>query len=314
MSFDFSRIAELSTARGKLVELKNSAGRVIWAVKSNVPIILEVEKITSDTYAAETTYTSEEFILLDIYPKTNGTVRVTYGGLTKTITDTSGAAEPNAQQVFFGTFNGVSDEVETPASGTLTIEGRCESFGCSTFQPGSKSSNKGYSKCITAVNEWSGITKIVDYAFYGCANLALTELPNSITSIGDYAFNQCSEISIGEIPEGVTEIGANAFWVGDTNSMPDTIILPSTLTYIGDRAFCSHSTTQTAHSVVSNIIIHAIAPPTLGGGEAFGTYNQGETGDQYFGPNKIVVPAGCGKAYKTAEYWSKYADYITEAS
>ena len=53
MSFDFSRIAELSTARGKLVELKNSAGRVICAVKSNVPIILEVEKITSDTYAAE---------------------------------------------------------------------------------------------------------------------------------------------------------------------------------------------------------------------------------------------------------------------
>ena len=34
MSFDFSRIAELSTARGKLVELKNSAGRVIWAVHS----------------------------------------------------------------------------------------------------------------------------------------------------------------------------------------------------------------------------------------------------------------------------------------
>lgn len=34
MSFDFSRIAELSTARGKLVELKNSAGRVIWAVQS----------------------------------------------------------------------------------------------------------------------------------------------------------------------------------------------------------------------------------------------------------------------------------------
>ena len=34
MSFDFSKIAELSTARGKLVELKNSAGRVIWAVQS----------------------------------------------------------------------------------------------------------------------------------------------------------------------------------------------------------------------------------------------------------------------------------------
>ena len=93
------------------------------------PVILEVEKITSDTYASATTYTGEQFILLDIYPKTNGTVKVTYGGLTKTITDTSGAAEPNAQQVFFGTFNGVSDSVTTPASGTLTIEGKYAAFG-----------------------------------------------------------------------------------------------------------------------------------------------------------------------------------------
>ena len=122
---NFATLKGLTIPEGVVTQITDASGRVLWMVQSDsgVPVILEVEKITSDTYAGETTYTAEEFILLDIYPKTNGTVSVTYGGLTKTITDTSGAEEPNAQQVFFGTFNGVSDSVTTPASGTLKISG-----------------------------------------------------------------------------------------------------------------------------------------------------------------------------------------------
>lgn len=204
MSFDFSRIAELSTARGKLVELKNSAGRVIWAVKSadSGKVILEVEKITSDTYAGETTYTGEQFILLDIYPKTNGTVTVTYGGLTKTITDTSGAEEPNAQQVFFGTFNGVTDEVETPANGTLTIEGDYVAFGSSQCNI----TNKTYKR-------YDGITAVSDFG--------------SVQYIPNQAFSACNGLKNVTIPESVTRIEARAFYLLSGNSR--TVIMQSTV-------------------------------------------------------------------------------------
>ena len=136
---DFSTLQGLTIPEGVVTQIADAAGNVLWAVQNDKPIILEVEKIVSDTYAAETTYTNESFILLDIYPKSGGTVTVTYGGLAKTITDTSGAEEPNAQQVFFGTFNGVSDSVTTPASGTLTIEGDCRGFAVGQYKQYSNS-------------------------------------------------------------------------------------------------------------------------------------------------------------------------------
>jgi hypothetical protein len=187
VSIDFSKITGLSDSKGVITQIADASGRVIWAVKSGGKVILEVEKITSDTYAGETTYTGEQFILLDIYPKTNGTVKVTYGGLTKTITDTSGAAEPNAQQVFFGTFNGVADEVSTPASGELTIEGDYRGFGNGSFSTSSK------------------VSGIYFTGIMGDVRLGDVEiLPSN-------AFNQCAYINTIIIPTGVTEIGVNAF-------------------------------------------------------------------------------------------------------
>ena len=262
MSFDFSKIAELSTARGKLVELKNSAGRVIWAVKSAATdepaAIFEVAKQTKTTYAGETKYENEEFVLFDIYPKKGGTVKVTYGGLTKTITDTSGAEEPNAQQVYFGTFNGVADEVETPASGTLTIEGAYRGYGMGSYGSSSGKSSGTYAPCITNVIDFgnpvyigdrafkdcanftpsslpSGITSIGAYAFHGCgANLALTELPSGLTSIGTYAFYGCTNLALTELPSGITSIGEHAF----KNCFALNIdAFPEGLVNIGDEAF-----------------------------------------------------------------------------
>ena len=42
--------------------------RLFFAPDNGAPVIMQVEKVTSDTYANETQYTAEEFILLDIYP------------------------------------------------------------------------------------------------------------------------------------------------------------------------------------------------------------------------------------------------------
>ena len=41
----------------------------------------------------------------------------------------------------------------------------------------------------------SGLTKVGDYAFSSCTNLALTSLPNSLTSIYNYAFRGCTGLT-----------------------------------------------------------------------------------------------------------------------
>lgn len=230
---DFSTLQGLTIPDGNVTQITDVSGRVIWAV-SGGKAILEVEKITSDTYAGETTYTGEQFILLDIYPKTNGTVNVTYGGLTKTITDTSGAAEPNAQQVFFGTFNGVADSVATPASGELVIEGAFYTFGCSKYKSQNKNYNNATCSCITTVNEWGKITSIPPSAFDRCAKLSLTSLPETVTQIGDHAFNGCTSLALTKLPSGITSIGAYAFYGCTSLALTS---LPSGITSIEGYTF-----------------------------------------------------------------------------
>ena len=309
---NFAMLQALDIPEGKVVEIKDAAGRVIWAVQNSKPVILQVAKVTSDTYAGETTYTGEQFILLDIYPKTNGTVKVTYGGLTKTITDTSGVAEPNAQQVFFGTFNGVSDSVATPASGELTIEGGFYAFGSGSFQNGSKAGNIGYCSCITAFTDWGSISKIPNSAFRKNSVLVLQELPEGIESIGDYAFamNATSTSVAGSSHYNLT-------WA--TAMEGGTLALPSTIKSIGKYAFVvpagvlsSSGGSTNFPCYLAKVKILATTPPTLGEC-AFG--NSGSFRNNVnFRVETFEVPKGCGAAYKAAEGWSAYANYIVEAS
>lgn len=241
---NFATLQGLSIPEGVVTQIAKD-GVVLWKLETSKPIILEVEKFASDTYAGEITYEDEEFLILDIYPKANGTVKVTYGNLTKTITDTSGAAEPNAQQVFFGTFNGVSDSVATPASGILTIEGDYRGFGCGTFATSSKVT--GTKACIKAVENFGTPEFIPTSAFQMCGSLTSLSIPESVASIGDKAFYGCN---------GLT-----------------------------------------------NVSMLATTPPILEGDMVFDITTC-----------SITVPKGCGATYKSAEYWSEYADRIVEAS
>lgn len=56
-----------------------------------------------------------------------------------------------------------------------------------------------------------GYTKVRDYAFYYCKDLALTSLPESLTSIGNSAFYYCRSLAFTSLPEGLTSIGNSAF-------------------------------------------------------------------------------------------------------
>ena len=80
----------------------------------------------------------------------------------------------------------------------------------------------------------SGLTKIGDYAFYGCTNLALTSLPNGLTSIGSYAFRSCTSLALTSLPNSLTSISDNAFQ--NCTSLALTS-LPNSLTSIYNYAF-----------------------------------------------------------------------------
>lgn len=286
MSINFGTLQGLTIPEGVVTQIADASGRVLWMLSGST-VILEVEKITSDTYAGETTYTGEQFILLDIYPKTNGTVNVTYGGLTKTITDTSGAEEPNAQQVFFGTFNGVSDSMVTPTSGKLTIEGDCASFATGNYNKKSDDKvNVAVCYCLTNIVSLGEITKIYSLSTGGNTNLTTKlEIPATVTIIDNSGFLSLQSLEIVTI-KGSTSIGHSAF------------------------AGCTS---------LKTVKMLATTPPPLLGSTSSSTgewlqlnFNDIATNEVLL--EEIVVPKGCGEAYRMAEGWIYYADYIVEAS
>lgn len=331
----------------------DGVARLFFAPEGGGAVVLEVEKVTSDTYANETTYTAEEFILLDIYPKTGGTVNVTYGGLTKTITDTSGAEEPNAQQVFFGTFNGVSDSVETPASGTLTIDGDYYAFGCGEFSL-AKLDLKVYDGvagitsfgAITAIptsafgstNHGSGIPNITEidipdgvesigtYAFIGCSQLINVTIPASVKVINDAPFEYCDKPNFVEIDSGNTayKIDGNCLIEIATNKIIqgfEDSVIPSYITCISHYAFAGYKGLTTITIPVSVTSMYGCFTGCEGLTSIIMLATTPPTLDNSTSPllsggsnTTIIVPKGCGKTYKAADGWSTYSERIVEAS
>lgn len=332
---NFATLKGLTIPEGVVTQIADASGRVLWKLETSKPVVLEVEKITSDTYAGETTYTGEQFILLDIYPKTNGTVKVTYGGLTKTITDTSGAAEPNAQQVFFGTFNGVSDSVETPASGELTIDGDYYAFGCGPYHRDKYLIGSGVD--IIEIVSLGVVEKIPTEAFstelsadINYVKLTSIKIPASVVDIGENAFHRCfnlTEIIVDSGNEHYSSEGGILFNKNRTllHSYPSAegkFVIPSTVINIEAYA-CFHTklTDITIPASVASIggasfscgktvkcvTVLATTPPTAGD-VIFSSASAVSSDFQ------IIVPKGCGETYKAADGWSEYAKYIVEAS
>ena len=332
---NFATLKALAIPEGNVTRITDASGRVLWkesGVEENVePAVLEVAKITSDTYAGETTYTGEEFILLDIYPQPYATVSVTYGGLTKTITDTSGAESPNAQQVFFGTFNGVTDDVETPASGTLTISGHIQGFAIGTYKKENSSAKTEtkYCSCITGVTDWGAATRIPGYAFYACDKLTSVSIPESVTSIGGYAFYNCKKITSVSIPTGVTEIGDRTFmycnelveltlregitkiggYAFNSCNKLNNVVIPASVTHLG---LCSLICYKDEYGIpAGKYHMLGTTPPEVTtddvGDSLYTPFNTGIVNAAQF---RIFVPNGCAEVYKND--WGILTNYIEE--
>ncbi|MDP4177844.1 MAG: leucine-rich repeat protein [Bacillota bacterium] len=134
----------------------------------------------------------------------------------------------------------------------------------------------------------SSVTRINDFAFYGCSSLTSITIPNSVTEIGYEAFYGCSTLTSITIPNSVTTIDDSSFYgctklsqinvnddnpnysnvdgvlynklkttlinypVGKANS---NFIIPNSITSIGNDAFygCSSLTSITIPNSVTCI-------------------------------------------------------------
>ena len=127
------------------------------------------------------------------------------------------------------------------------------------------------------------LTHIGNSAFGGCENLTAITLPASLTYIGDDAFGECRNLSTINLPASLTHIGDGAFAYSGIRSVvnhspafsfqngclidvqgkrliaffsdKENVILPDSLTHIGDGAFggCRNLTTITLPDSLTHI-------------------------------------------------------------
>lgn len=141
---------------------------------------------------------------------------------------------------------------------------------------------------LTSINIPKNVTDISPRTFDCCFFLTSISLPDGITNVGEYAFNRCKRLTSINIPEGVTTIGDFAFMECDALS---SVIIPKSITRLGGYAFdCLN---------LSSIYCYPNNPPEISA-STFNSTNQ----------CPIYVPAESLEAYKTADYWSEYADRI----
>ncbi|MBP3382494.1 MAG: leucine-rich repeat protein [Tidjanibacter sp.] len=210
----------------------------------------------------------------------------------------------------------------------VTSIGNAAFFGCSSLE---------------SVTIGNGVTSIGDAAFYCCESLTSIVIPEGVTSIGNHAFFGCRSLTSITIPDSVTSIGmspfyscfnlaefkgkfassdglcliengvlksfANAGLVVTEYTIPISVLsieeytfsgsnltsitIPEGVTSIGRFAF-------SGSTHLAEVYCKPTTPPSLDY-DAFEYNAEGR---------KIYVPAESVDAYKSAQYWSDYANDI----
>ena len=140
---------------------------------------------------------------------------------------------------------------------------------------------------LNALTLPESLEAIGSYAFYNNPSLKSVNIPAKVKTIETQAFHECGLTDL-VISEGVQTIGDYAFY----NNSLKNLTLPSTITSIGNYAFCSHS------GSLQSIVCNAVTPPTLG--------------DDVFNieiTSSIKVPLASIAAYRKVYGWKNFSNY-----
>jgi len=140
------------------------------------------------------------------------------------------------------------------------------------------------------------LTVIGNNTFFNCSSLTSITIPDSVTTIGGYAFHGCSSLKSVTLGEGLDNLKNFGVFMGCRSL--EEIIIPSNITEIHKETFQNCDRLHT-------IYCKRETPP------AYGYSNLAHVNIE-----KIYVPASDDdsiiNAYKAAEGWSSYKDYIFE--
>lgn len=169
----------------------------------------------------------------------------------------------------------------------------CTSLKKITIPEGVHISDRTFYQCnsLESITIPDGTKEIRDIVFTRCSSLKVVSIPYVDKIMG--AFGACVSLSSFIIPDGVTDIGANML---NNCASLSSIVIPDSVTNIGANSFGGCKAMAEYH-------LKPATPPTLANVNAF----SGIRSDCI-----IYVPAGSLEAYKTAENWSAYADYMQE--
>ncbi len=135
---------------------------------------------------------------------------------------------------------------------------------------------------------------IVDGVLNSFAPAGLKEytIPNGTISIGDSAFRDCSSLVRVIMPNSLISIQPAAFYYSTSLT---NITIPDSVTWIGEYAFFGCTS-------LKEVYCKPTTPPRA--------VTSGSNYWSAFGGCDIYVPTASVDAYKAADGWSDYADYI----
>ena len=229
-------------------------------------------------------------------------------------------------------FKGCTSLANITIPSTVTSIGSSAFQGCTSLEsvvvPNNVTSiaSRLFSECtnLKSVVIPNTIIQIGEYAFYNCGNMESVTIPKSVNYIAYRAFEGCggelivncritssyfenSKFTKATIGEGVTSIGYGAFRYVSTLI---EVILPSTLTDIGEGAFygtnlssielpaaISNIGYDAFPSSMSRMTCNSTTPPTL---QSSGAGSMPTLGNISI----VYVPQGCKAAYKNVNPWA----------
>ncbi len=283
----------------------DSVLRIDWGDASSETISTSGALSVSHTYAAAGDYTVA--------------LSVESGSGTYTIGDGSVAVVGGSTQSIKNTLTGVHIGAGVSGIGNLGLSG-CQSLRYITMP--------------------ESLETIGNAAFYCCYSLSCAVIPEGISTLGNSVFYNCRTLYAVSIPESVNALGTavllgclslDSFSVPPLTALSDqtlmsctmlkSVNIPQSAGSIGSSTFynCYNLKSLTVPKGVASIGANAFSgcgsllkyvfesevPPTLASTNVFSGINV---------ICRIYVPDASVSSYKTASYWSAYADFIFSMS